>query len=473
MRERTATWTVGFAAAATSGVLIGVCFPPFGMHWIAWIALVPWLVVLPRLSAWRAWVLGTCLGLVFYRIVLGWLFGVLGPAAVIVMIVFAIFMGLAFRMSRMLGERLGEWALWWSVPLLFVGQEVLRSEGLARVRLGYGALGYSQAGDLWIAQIASVGGVYFVSFLIVTVNAAVAYGLVRRRVVAWLPAAALGVTIVGLAWMAQPVTVAEGDSIAVACVQSESEDDREYVRLTREAAEAEERPRIIVLPEHTVVGEAEQPHPFVDRLARIAREHELYVCVGAHVRAAAGSACDYDNVAMLIGPNGARMGWQAKAVPVPFISDGNPAREQRVFGTELGRVGMCVCYDTDFSDVTRRVVELGAEFLLVPVMNPERWPAQQREQQAAMAQVRSIELRRWVVRAASSGVSQIVGPSGGVQAERVQAAGAGVLAGRVWRSEERSLFVAGGHWFASAAGVGFLVIAVVLTIWGWARRSCA
>ncbi len=447
---------------------MGLCFPLFRVHWIAWVGLVPWLVVLPRLSAWRAWVLGTCLGLVFYRIVLAWLFGVLGPAAILAIAAFAMVMGLAFRAARMLADRLGSWALWWSVPLLLVGQEVLRSEGLARVRLGYGALGYSQAGDLWIAQTASVGGVYFVSFLIVAVNAAVAYGLSRRRVVAWLPAAALGVTIVGLAWMAQPVTVAEGDAIAVACVQSESEDDGEYVRLMRAAAEADERPRVIVLPEHTIVGEAEQPHPFVDRLARIAREHELYVCVGAHVSAAAGSECDYDNVAMLIGPNGARVGWQAKSVPVPFILDGNPAREQRVFGTELGRVGMCVCYDTDFSDVTRRVVELGAEFLLVPVMNPERWPVQQREQQAAMAQVRSIEMRRWVVRAASSGVSQIVGPNGRVQAERTQAAGAGLLAGRVWRSEERSLFVAGGHWFASAAGAGFLGVVFVLTIWGWA-----
>jgi len=470
-REWAGSWSLGFVAAASSGVLLGLSFTPFGIYWIPWLALIPWLAILPRLTPWRAWLLGACLGLVFYRIALAWLFGVLGPAATVVLVIFAIVMGLAFRMARMLADMLGPWALWWSLPLLFTGQEVLRSESLARIRLGYGALGYSQAGNLWIAQVASIGGVYFLTFLIVAVNAAIAYALVRRRLWAWLPTLALGATIITLAWLARPVGEATGESLAVACVQSESEDDRDYVRLTRQAANADEWPRIIVLPEHTIVGAAEQPHPFVDRLARIAIEQEAYVCVGAHVSAADGAACDYDNVAMLIGPNGARVGWQSKAVPVPFISDGNPARDQRLFDTDLGRVGMCVCYDADFTDVPRRVVDLGADYLLIPVMNPQRWPVQQLAEQAAMSQIRSIELRRWTVRAASSGVSQIVSPGGRVIATRSREAGPGVLHGQIWRNTERTVFIEGGHWFATAAGLAYLVAVVVLTFWSFVARS--
>ena len=44
----------------------------------------------------------------------------------------------------------------------------------------WNAIGYSQAFHPTLIQVARFGGVYAVSFLIVSVNAAVAYALVRR-----------------------------------------------------------------------------------------------------------------------------------------------------------------------------------------------------------------------------------------------------------------------------------------------------
>ncbi len=41
-------WAMAFVAAGVSGVLLAACYPPLNLHNLAWIALVPWLVVLPR-----------------------------------------------------------------------------------------------------------------------------------------------------------------------------------------------------------------------------------------------------------------------------------------------------------------------------------------------------------------------------------------------------------------------------------------
>jgi apolipoprotein N-acyltransferase len=445
---------------------MALTFPPFDWHALAWISFVPWFWLLPKLTPNSAWLFGTCLGAVFYRISLSWMFGLSAPLAAIAVIAFSILVGLSFRVAKFLAMKLGTAALWCSLPFVFVGQEVLRSEGLNRFRLSYGALGYSQAANPWIAQFASIGGVFLLSFIIVSINAALAYAIVGKRPRSLIVLVAIGIVILLGGTVAQHPSQTNPAGIAVACVQAESQDERDYVELTRQAAESKEQPSIIVLPEHTIDGDADRPHPFIKQLSGIAKQFKVYIVVGAHVRAPVGLPCDYDNVALLLGPDGRTIGHQAKSVPVPFFNDGNPARSQRVFSEKVGCIGMCVCYDTDFSDIPRSAVALGAEILIVPVMNPQSWPRQQRLQQSAMAQIRSIETRRYAVRAASSGISQVVEPSGRIQASRDQTDGSGLLFGKIAMTSEATPFVRGGYFFATALGWNFLLIVILLTITG-------
>ena len=452
------------ACAVLSGSLMAMSFPPVEWHALAWIAFVPWFLRIPRLSPRETWVMGAILGVVFYRIALSWMFGISAPLAMILIVIYAIIMGLSFRVAKLLSLTLGSSALWYALPFCFLGQEILRSEGLSQLRLSYAALGYSQAPNNWMAQAASLGGVYLLSFFVLIVNSALAFFLQHRSYRSFLPLFATVVAILSCGFVSQSSSQPANAHIRVACIQSECPNDREYIDLVRQALGTADRPRILVLPEHTIEGDADRPHPFVDQLARIAREFKAYIVVGAHVRAPNDLQCDYDNVALLIGPNGEIIGHQAKSVPVPFFHDGNPARSQRTFPTDVGELGLCVCFDTDFSDITRRLVDLGAELLLVPVMNPESWPIQQRIQQAAMAQIRSIELRRYSVRAASSGISQIVEPTGRVQCSRNLVEGPGILPGYVSLTNKRTFFVAGGHYFAQIVGWAFLLAVILLTL---------
>ena len=52
-----------------------------------------------------------------------------------------------------------------------------------------------------------------------------------------------------------------------------------------------------------------------------------------------------------------------------------PARRLTVFDTALGRIGMLICYDSEFPLLARALAEAGVEILLVPRRRPRRWPA--------------------------------------------------------------------------------------------------
>lgn len=98
------SWLTAFLVAAASGGLMAACFRPLNLHFLAWIALVPWLIALPRLSPAATWLFGIVLGLVFYRIGLDWLIEIAGPIAGATIVVLAVWMGFAFRVARLLME---------------------------------------------------------------------------------------------------------------------------------------------------------------------------------------------------------------------------------------------------------------------------------------------------------------------------------------------------------------------------------
>jgi predicted amidohydrolase len=97
----------------------------------------------------------------------------------------------------------------------------------------------------------------------------------------------------------------------------------------------------------------------------LAAEHNVHILVGSGpVRKAQGR---YVNAAQLVTPAGS-IGVQEKLIMTPFewdwgISPGGPIR---VFETRLGRIGIAICYDSEFPLLVRAMAEAGAELVLVP-----------------------------------------------------------------------------------------------------------
>lgn len=98
---------------------------------------------------------------------------------------------------------------------------------------------------------------------------------------------------------------------------------------------------------------------------------ELAARQGCHILAASGPYFDGGmpvNRAVLFGPDG-RIGHQDKQVMTRFErEDWHVARGSglQVFDTAIGRIGILICYDAEFPLLGRRLVEAGAEIILVP-----------------------------------------------------------------------------------------------------------
>jgi predicted amidohydrolase len=104
----------------------------------------------------------------------------------------------------------------------------------------------------------------------------------------------------------------------------------------------------------------------VDALhAELAARHGIHILAASIPAAVAGG---YINRARLFAPNG-KVGVQDKLVMTRFereewhIGASGPLR---LFDTVLGRIGINICYDSEFPLLARAQVEAGMELLLVP-----------------------------------------------------------------------------------------------------------
>ena len=105
---------------------------------------------------------------------------------------------------------------------------------------------------------------------------------------------------------------------------------------------------------------------FLKLFSTLAQTHSVTICAGSFpVRVENGT---FHNRSYIIHPDG-RTEFQEKVQMTRFeneqwlIEGGN---DVRVFDTELGRIGVAICYDSEFPLIARRMVENGANVILVP-----------------------------------------------------------------------------------------------------------
>jgi apolipoprotein N-acyltransferase len=176
------------AAALASGLLLWAAFPPKAQGDSAWLALVPLLllvrVVAPRAAFGWAWLSG----LVFWSLTLSWFPAIIkngGPWALVVLgqVALAAWCALFLGVFASVSARVWRWAGgapgWRRVlvvlladPLVWVGTEYVR--GRLFSGFAWNFLGVSQVANTSVIQVASVGGVYAVSALVLLVNGAAA-----------------------------------------------------------------------------------------------------------------------------------------------------------------------------------------------------------------------------------------------------------------------------------------------------------
>ncbi len=120
----------------------------------------------------------------------------------------------------------------------------------------------------------------------------------------------------------------------------------------------------------------------------------------------------FSNVAAVIGPDGQLLGTFPKQRPVPLMIDGTPGERQPVFAVDQGVLGVAICYDFDAPAVTASLVHSGATVLVAPTMDAMSWGRVEHEHHGLLFRLRAVENDRWLLRASSSGRSEVISPRG-------------------------------------------------------------
>lgn len=168
-------WTL----ICTSGILLALSFPPFGLGLTAFVALVPWTILIchPVPVTGRQYFGLWCVGFVFWlwvlesirkahpALYLGWvaLSGYL-----------AVYIPGFVAWSRMLVHK-GKWPAWLAIPVVWTALELVRAymiTGFSMANLGHALVAYPA-----LIQLASVGGAYAVGFVVALVGAALGCAL--------------------------------------------------------------------------------------------------------------------------------------------------------------------------------------------------------------------------------------------------------------------------------------------------------
>lgn len=504
------------ALTVVSSQLFGLAFPPHRIRILAWIALVPFFVALQGIGRRHvlllAWV---------WSVLAAWSVGQWMPRAIETyylqtkLVGWAFFFGIATLMAApyyaafaLCARRL------WSgsrtlLPALLAA--AWTAAELARGRLFTGLpffignpwalLGYSQIGWLPVTQIADLGGVYSISFVVACFNAAIASAYVawrtrrlnRRLLAVYLTTAlcpaALGLAYGGMRLSEDLDTSHAAASVPIALIQGDvslgsrwradfyGRDLDTYLRLTIEALQRT-HPAIVFWPESSMTFFLEAEPTYRAAMRRVLEPFGAELVAGAP-RATSREGPPYFNSIYVMASNGDLRARYDKEYLVPFgeyFPFGSiellrrrfgPAREffagagGGVLPTAAGPAGILTCNEAMLPEVAAERVAAGAVYLVNP--SNDTWIPDEKfaDLQFDIVSLRAIEQRRTLLRVSTSGPSAIVDPYGNVHG-RTEAFRREVVLG--------TLRPRGGATAYARIGDTFAVLCGAAALWGCGGR---
>jgi len=116
------------------------------------------------------------------------------------------------------------------------------------------------------------------------------------------------------------------------------------------------------------------PGPQTDKWAGIAKKHGIYFIPGSMGEWAEGLAPEgpYYNTAPVFGPDGKLLCAYRKMAPYRPLEDGVPGNTYCVFEIPERKtvIGLQICYDLNFPEISRNLTLLGAEVLVKITLDP-------------------------------------------------------------------------------------------------------
>ncbi|MEQ1811584.1 MAG: nitrilase-related carbon-nitrogen hydrolase [Terricaulis sp.] len=450
-------------AALISGALLAQAYSLNPFWPLAWIAPIPMLIAAIGASRLGAFAYGAIAGVMSIVLMISYLSDIGGIVTVLIIAVSkALIWGAMAYAVRGASHLLPKWAAVFVFPALMTGIDTLTAAFSPHSTAG--ALAYSQMDFIPAIQVASLGGVPAITFIVTLFASAIALLIAKRAIVGFL-APALIVTAAlafGYARIAQPLPAGETiDVTLIAGDQFEGVPDdwravwNAYTPQIERAAD--DGRHVIVLPEKIAHLEPGDRAAAIEQLGEIARRRDLLIVAGADDETEEGGRF---NRAFVFE----RTEWHTydKRHMIPGLeSEFQLGTADLEFENGGVLYGVAICKDMDFPDLARGYA--GVDVMIVPAwdFDVDAWF------HSRMAVLRGVENGYSIIRSARNGVLTVSdgygrvtsqAPSGPQTAYNVTAPATGLGA---------TLYSRTGDVF----GWTMLALAGVLIGWTiWARR---
>ena len=452
--------------AILSAVLLTLSFPKYDIESLAWIGLIPLILLAGRNSLKNAFLWCWVSGILFFLFTIYWLIMTINnygdvPAwiSALILLLLSVYLGLYFGIFGFLTAYVTKklrLPLPFFAPVLWVTLEYIRTYMITG--FPWASLGYSQYKFLHIIQLADITSVLGISFLIVGVNAAFAeiYLILKNKSSISCKSSFISIFFTFLLFFLSLIYgynklhtdfSRDRDPINVAVLQGNIPQhlkwNREfqrktidiYKRLTDEANV--HGANLIIWPETAAPFFFQERTVYQKELLDLSNKNNTYILFGSPSYTLSGNSdLRLFNSAYLISPSGEEPSRYDKIHLVPFgeyvplskilffiekmvvaIGDFMPGKEYTVLKTPQIKFGVVICFEVIFPDLVRKFVKNGAEFMTTITNDAWFGNTSAPYQHFTMTVFRAVENRVYFARAANTGISGFISPKGEILAQ--------------------------------------------------------
>lgn len=489
-----------WACSTLGGVLWALALPRWHALWA--LPLAAWALVagFRQTVGKRAFSFGFWAGFCQWFVAVSWVTEVMtryghlsGPLAFLALAVMSAVLGGFWAVAFWVAAGVGTTWRWVVLALGLAAGEML--QGLSPFNFPWNPLAAALVKwPILLAPLPVLGATVYGFFLRVALFSGAAAVLSRNRKPVLVAATAMGVVVA--AGLGAPEFRPTGERLKTAAIQPdvplEVRWDPENLRaiegwvwgLSRQAVEA--GARWVVWPESAVPRVLEQDPAYRSAVVRFSRENRVWVTLNSIGFSQAG---EYFNSMYSVAPDGTLARYD-KVHLVPFgeyvpllgrvaffrplvreVGGFTPGKGPHVLPGPGFPLGGAVCYEVAFPLHAAEQVRKGAG-VLVTVTN-DGWYGNSAApyQHLALGILRAAETRRYLVRAANTGISAIVDPSGRVL-RKLPIGTRGLIAEEVQAGSGQTPAVRWAHWLHLSPVLGLGVV-ILWSAWGCLSRRKA
>lgn len=448
-----------FFPAMVSGFLLTTSFPDADFSFLAFFALIPWLISMADLDLRQTFASGFIMGLVHYLTLIYWIvptvhiYGglhfILACSVLLLLCAYLALYPAIFAVVAKKTFRTSTFSPFWAA-CLWTSLEYIRTHLLTG--FPWGALGYSQHSNLMMIQIIDISGVLGLSFLIVLVNYCLfaAFKMMRSN----RPQKALTNTLIPVLAVSAVMLygkhkieyfshrIDQAPPARLGIVQGNIEQDKKWTREFKETTIEkynhlsksifEQKPDLVIWPETALPFYYGVDHDLSERVNRTIRDSKTNFLIGSPAFERKKENIAYFNRVFMINRFSIATSVYDKNHLVPFgeyvpfaeyltflgkitaqagnFSAGEPLFEPLKYKDQS--TGVLICFEILFPSISARFVQNGADILTTVTNDAWFGTTSAASQHFSIAVFRAVENRRSLARAANTGISGFINPVG-------------------------------------------------------------